>query len=72
MTKHDLYIMGAVGLGLILLYNNRGSFMPKENLDMNPNDGQRAIKDAIRKIKLGQIKVREMPEEIRKELINAK
>jgi len=72
MTKHDLYIMGAVGLGLILLYNNRGSFMPKEKLDMNPNDGQRAIKDAIRKIKLGQIKVREMPEEIRKELINAK
>jgi hypothetical protein len=64
--------MGAVGLGLILLYNNRGSFMPKEKLDMNPNDGQRAIKDAIRKIKLGQIKVREMPEEIRKELINAK
>lgn len=72
MTKHDLYIMGAVGLGLILLYNNRGSFMPKQKLDMNPNDGQRAIKDAIRKIKLGQIKVREMPEEIRKELINAK
>jgi len=72
MTKNDLYIMGAVGLGLILLYNNRGSFMPKEKLDMNPNDGQRAIKDAIRKIKLGQIKVREMPEEIRKELINAK
>lgn len=64
--------MGAVGLGLILLYNNRGSFMPKQKLDMNPNDGQRAIKDAIRKIKLGQIKVREMPEEIRKELINAK
>ena len=64
--------MGAVGLGLILLYNNRGSFMPKENLDMSPKDGQRAIKEAIRKIKFGQVKVREMPEEIRKELINAK
>ena len=64
--------MGAIGLGLIILYNNRGSFMPKQSLDMNPNDGVRAIKDALRKIKRGQIEVREMPEEIRKELINAK
>jgi hypothetical protein len=72
MTKHDMYIMGAIGLGLIILYNNRGSFMPKQSLDMNPNDGQRAIRDALRKIKLGQIEVRNMPEEIRKELINAK
>lgn len=72
MGKHDKYVIGGIVLGLLILWSNRDMFMPKQALDLNPNNGVKAIKDALRKIKNGQIIVREMPEEIRKELINAK
>lgn len=72
MGKHDKYVIGGIILGVLFLWSNRNLFMPKETLDMNPNDGVKAIKDALRKIKTGQIEVREMPEDIRKEIINAK
>jgi phosphomevalonate kinase len=72
MGKHDKYVIGGIILGLVILWSNRDMLMPKESLDLNPNDGVKAIKSALRKIKNGQIIVREMPEEIRKELINAK
>jgi hypothetical protein len=72
MGKHDKYLLGGIILGLLILYSNRDMFMPKESLDLNPNNGVKDIKNALRKIKSGQIMVREMPEEIRKELINGK
>lgn len=72
MGKHDKYIIGGIVLGLLILWSNRDMFMPKETLDLNPNNGVKDIKNALQKIKSGQIIVREMPENIRKELINAK
>jgi hypothetical protein len=44
--------------------------MPKQKVNVKPNDGEDAISDALSKIKNGSIKVGEMPAEIRKEIMN--
>jgi hypothetical protein len=72
MKQRNKYIIGGVILALLILWSNRDSFTSKKPLDMSPNDGVDAIKEALRKIKNGQIVVRQMPEEIRKELLNEK
>lgn len=72
--KVDKTILKGLVIGLVAIYiwRNRGSFLPKEPLNVNPNDGKEAIKQALRDIKMGVVEVKKMPENIREELINAK
>jgi hypothetical protein len=68
LTQNEKY--GLIAIGLVILWANRQLFMPKQKVNVKPNDGEDAISDALSKIKNGSIKVGEMPEEIRKEIMN--
>lgn len=68
LTQNEKY--GLIAIGLVILWANRQLFMPKSKVMVQPNDGKDAITDALSKIKNGSVKVGEMPEEIRKEIMN--
>jgi hypothetical protein len=68
LTQNEKY--GLIAIGLVILWANRQLFMPKKKVNVKPNDGEDAISDALSKIKNGSIKVGEMPEDIRKEIMN--
>lgn len=70
LTRNEKYAV--IIVGLVILWANRQSFMPKSKVSVQPNDGNDAIKDALTKIKLGTVSVNEMPEEIRKEIMSEK
>lgn len=72
MTKEQKIILGVVAVTFILLWSNRGNVLPKESLNVEPNDSKSEIEKALIMLKTGQIKVNSTPEEVRKEILNAK
>lgn len=72
MTKEQKIILGVVAVTFILLWSNRGNVLPKESLNVEPNDSKSEIEKALIMLKTGQIKVNSIPEEVRKEILNAK
>jgi hypothetical protein len=72
MTKEQKIILGVIAVTFVLLWSNRGNVLPKETLNVEPNDSKSEIEKALIMLKTGQIKVNSTPEEVRKEILNAK
>ncbi len=66
LTQKQLMWIGIGIIGIIIIYANREILpLPKEPLKADENN---AIDQAISKLKSGQIKVNEIPEEIKQQL----
>lgn len=69
LTKDHMMWIGVGLIGLIIIYSNRASLYPnKSTLSADGGDG--AIDKAISKLKSGQVKVNEMPEQVKQQLNN--
>lgn len=68
LTKENKIWIAIAIIGGIIIYSNRGNlFAKKDKLSANSNTNS-SIDNAIEKLKLGQVKVNEMPDNVRKEL----
>jgi hypothetical protein len=69
LSKDNMMWIGIGILGLIIVYSNRASlFVNKGTLSADGGNG--AIDKAISKLKSGQVKVNEMPEQVKQQLNN--
>jgi hypothetical protein len=68
LTNQQLAWIGIGVVCVIIIYANRGNLpLPKESLNAD-GEGVNAIDKAIAKLKSGQIKVNEMPENVKQQL----
>jgi hypothetical protein len=68
LTNKQLAWIGIGVVCVIIIYANRGNLpLPKEPLNAD-GEGVNALDKAIAKLKSGQIKVIEMPENVKKQL----
>lgn len=69
LSQDNMKWIGVGILGLIIVYSNRSSlFVNKGTLSADGGNG--AIDRAISKLKSGQVKVNEMPEQVKQQLNN--
>lgn len=67
LSKHEKWILIASVGAILVLYANRANLpYDKDNLNADGDEGQNTINRAISKLKTGNVKVNDTPEEVRK------